>query len=251
MPVSGQNAYFGKFPTGFIYSAIPVSRTSNTTLTLTPLSARDSTDASNIVLSTTVTVDFTVAGANGLDTGAIAATRMYAIYVIGDSMGIKATAGMVSLSTTVPALPSGYDMFRLVGYWPTTGSSQLFLGYTAGSNNQRTFMYDAQRATAVTVGAATVYTAIDLTNLVPATDLLPVYVYGALTTGTAGDTAKFVPSGQVGDSHTLTGNVATKISDSTFKLMTKLITGAPKIDYKVASGTDALAVSVEGFDYYL
>jgi hypothetical protein len=248
MSASGQNAYYSKFPPGFINGLI-AARASNTTLTLATGSARDSTDASNIALSSSATIDFGITGANGIDTGAIAASKMYAVFVIGDSMGKNATAGLVSLSATAPTLPSGYDMFRLVGYWPSNGSSQLAKGYTFGASNTRTFMYDAVTATAVTAGAQTSYTAVDLSNIIPAVDLTPVYTYAALTPATAGNTAKFVPSGQTGDSHILTGNVATKISDSTFKLTSKLISGAPKIDYKVANGSDALAISVEGFDF--
>lgn len=249
MAASGQNAYYSKYPKGYV-NGFSLSRASTTTLSLGAGNARDSGDASNIDLSSSVTIDFGVVGANGIDTGSIGATKMYNVFVIGDSMGKNSAAGLVSLSTT-PTLPSGYDMYRQVGYWPSNGSSQLIKGQNFGGGNMRTFLYEAVTATAVTAGAATSYTAVDLSNIVPAVDLTPVYVYAALTPATANNTAKFTPSGLTGDSHILTGNVATKISDSTFKLNAKLISTAPKIDYKVANGSDSLAISVEGFDYSL
>ncbi len=251
MTVSGQNQYYSKFPTGYVNGLIP-SRASNTTITLATGSARDSTDASNIVLGSSATIDFGVSAVvNGIDTGAIAASKVYAVHVIGDSMGKNATGGLVSLSGTAPALPSGYDMFRLVGYLVSDSSSHLLKGYTVGSGSSRMFMYDAAIATAVTAGAATTYTAVDLTAFVPAVDLTPVYVYSAYTPATANNTVKYVPSGQTGDSHTQTGQVAAKISDAQVKLISKLITTAPKIDYKVANSSDAVAISVEGFEYFL
>jgi len=57
-------------------------------------------------------------GANGIDTGALAANKNYYIWVIGDSNGIKANAGLLSLKNGLngnPTMPTGYDKKRLVG----------------------------------------------------------------------------------------------------------------------------------------
>lgn len=247
---SGNNAYINHYSKGYINGGA-VARASNTTLTLAAVEASDSTNTANISLSSGVTIDMGVVGVNGIDTGAIAASKMYAIHVIGDSMGVKASAGIISLSASAPTLPAGYDMFRQVGWWPSNGSSQLIVGYSSGNGNSRKFIYDGVVATSVTAGAATSFTAIDLSNIVPAVDLTPVYVYAAMTPATAGNSAKFVPSAGTGNTHLLTGSVATKVNDGQFVLPVKLISGAPKIDYKVSNGSDALAVSIEGFDYYV
>lgn len=250
MATSGNNAYINRFMTGAV-NALAIARASNTTFTVGAGAARDSTDTCNIALSSSVTVDFGLVGVvNGIDTGAIAATKMYNVFLIGDSMGLKTTGCLVSLSTT-PSLPAGYDMYRLVGYLPTNGSTQLSKGITTGSGNTRRFLYEAVVATAVTAGAATSYTAVDLSNTVPAVDNTPVLIYTAYTPATAGNTVKFTGSGLTGDSHTVSGQVAAKISDQQFIVNSKLITTAPKIDYKVANASDAVAISVEGFEYNL
>lgn len=251
MTVAGQNQYYSKFPIGFINGLVPV-RASNTTITLATGAARDSTDTSNISLTSAATIDFGVSGVvNGIDTGSIAASKMYAVHIIGDSMGVKTTGGLVSLSSTAPTLPVGYDMFRCVGFLPTNGSSQLIVGYTSGSSNGRKFVYDGVIATSITAGAATSYTAVDLSQKVPAVAGTIALLYAALTPATAGNAAKFVPSGGTGDTHTLNGSVAAKVNDGQFQLPVVLVSSAPKIDYKVANASDAIAISVEGFEYFL
>jgi hypothetical protein len=246
----GNNAYYSIYPTGFV-NGLGVARASTTTLTLALGKCRDSTDTSNISLASAATINSAVVGANGIDVGSLAASTMYAVFVVGDSLGKNSSVGLISTSFTAPALPSGYDMFRLVGYWATNGSTQFILGYTYGTGSQRTFLYDAAVATSVTAGAATSYTAIDLSTIVPSIEGIPALIYAGLTPATAGNAAKFRPSGGTGDSHTLTGVVATKISDGQFKILTKLASSLAKIDYKVANASDALAVSVEGFEFSL
>lgn len=247
---AGNNAYINHYPKGYINGGA-IARASTTTLTLATVEASDSTNTSNISLTTGVTINMAVVGVNGIDTGAIAASSMYAVHVIGDSMGVKSTAGIISLSATAPSLPAGYDMFRLVGYWPSNGSSQLIVGYSMGSGNSRSFVYDGVVATAITAGAATSFTAIDLSNKVPAVDLTVARVFAALTPNAADDSASFVPSGGTGVTHAIHANVAAKIVDQTFMLPVKLISSLPKIDYKVSTASAALAVSIEGFDYYI
>ena len=142
--------------------------TTTSLITLASGAARDSTNVNDIVLSTGVIINAGTTGANGLDTGALAASTFYYVYVIGSSLGAnpeididkqvstlaagttilngtvisegqvtpptwnvqnnKQPAGLISLSATAPTLPLGYDMFRRVGAVLTSAGS-VFLPF--------------------------------------------------------------------------------------------------------------------------
>jgi hypothetical protein len=75
------------------------------------------------------------AAGNDLDTGVLAASTWYYIWVIYNGTTV---AGLASLSSTAPLLPSGYTYSRLVSAWPTNSSSQLIVGIQQGNR----FLYD-------------------------------------------------------------------------------------------------------------
>lgn len=66
-----------------------------------------------LLSSVSHTVDATVNGENGLDSGAVA-TGMYYVWVIYNPTTLT-SAGLISLSNTNPTMPSGYLHKRLVG----------------------------------------------------------------------------------------------------------------------------------------
>lgn len=139
--------------------------------------ARDSTNQNDIVLSSAVTINAGTTGVNGLDTGALAASTFYYVFVIGSSLGANPDvnidkqvstlasgttvlngtviaegqvtqpvynvannyqpAGLLSLSATAPTLPIGYDMFRRVGAVLTSGGS-VFLPFWQSENGNGT-----------------------------------------------------------------------------------------------------------------
>ena len=168
--------------------------------------ARDSTNQADIVLPTAVSINFGANGANGLDTGAIAASTFYYVYVIGSSLSANPEinediqvstiggttlngtvltqttvtqpaasvannpqpAGLVSLSATAPVLPLGYDMFRRVGAVLTGGGSTV-LPFWQDDNNDgtnRTMWYDAP-ISVLGATAAAAFTAQSLAVAVP------------------------------------------------------------------------------------
>jgi len=67
-----------------------------------------------------LTVDTSTVGANGLDTGTLAASTWYAVWVISNG---STTAGLVSLSSTAPTMPSGYTFKARVGWIRTDGTA--------------------------------------------------------------------------------------------------------------------------------
>lgn len=77
------------------------------------------------VINVNVTISSGSSGANGLDTGSVAATSWYAIYVIYNPT-TQTTAGLMSLSSSSPTMPSGYTFLMRVG-WMRTDSSGNFL----------------------------------------------------------------------------------------------------------------------------
>jgi hypothetical protein len=74
----------------------------------------------NINLTTLSTA---AAGANGLDTGAIAANTWYSVWVIWNG---TTTAALLSLSDTAPTMPGGYTHRARVGWIRTDGTANRF-----------------------------------------------------------------------------------------------------------------------------
>jgi hypothetical protein len=78
------------------------------------------------VVSASVTINTGSAGANGLDTGAIAASKWYAVYLIYNAAS-STIAGMISLAYPAPTtLPSGYTYYTRLG-WVATDAGVLLL----------------------------------------------------------------------------------------------------------------------------
>ncbi len=86
---------------------------------------RDTADSHDIVVTTPLTVAIDASGINGLDTGAVAADTMYALWVVADASGANAVGGIYSLSFDNPTLPSGYDKKRMISAHRTDGSSNV------------------------------------------------------------------------------------------------------------------------------
>jgi len=66
------------------------------------------------VTSVNVTINSAVNGANGLDTGALGANNWYYVWLIFNPQTLV-TAGLLSLSSTAPTMPSGFTFKQRVG----------------------------------------------------------------------------------------------------------------------------------------
>ena len=99
------------------------------------------------VASVNLTIDTEAAGANGLDTGTVAISTWYFIWVISNG---TTTAGLFSTSSTVPTMPTGYTFKGLVGAKRTNGSSQFVNTYQVGD----TVMFDAPVQVVTGAGSA-------------------------------------------------------------------------------------------------
>lgn len=129
---------------------------------------RSDDDTFNIVVSSLLTVDNTTSGANGLDTGSLAANTWYTIWVIDDASA-SAPAALMSLSETSPTLPGSFDVKRRVGWARTDGSSDFYKAFYGQSGQSRIALWDEAETLleVLTDGSATVYTVVDCSEFIP------------------------------------------------------------------------------------
>jgi hypothetical protein len=245
--------------------------TGATVIAVSPGAARDSTNSIDMVVGLQnyfgidnpavvfdgyqagLFINSAVNGANGLDTGTIAASTQYAVYLIGDSRNYKNTAAVLSLtSNTAPLLPSGYDSYRLIGFWATDGSSHFVYATVKPQNISSGLLtyFNSPGVAVLTGGTATSFTAIDLTtnSAIPTTTLQNIIVtfLVTFTPAAVGDTVQFRPTGSsaTGGLPTITGLVAGFAQTQYIQVIAGVGSSKPEIDYKVTSGSDAVTVAV-------
>lgn len=236
--------------------------TPNTVLNIGSGVTIDSTDTFQMINNGTININAATNGLNGLDTGSLAAAKVYSVYLISDPVTLQPIGGMISLSQTAPLMPFSYSAFKLIGYITTAQGGATFLpGYwTAGEgNSRRVFMYDAPQVTAVTAGSSTTYANVDLTKSVPllATGNRPVWILSNYAPNAAADTLKMQPGNATGDMVTITAAVvagtAHVTTNSYLFAQTVAISTVPSptINYKVSSGSDAVAIDVVGYEWFV
>jgi hypothetical protein len=249
---------------------LKLSAASTTVLAVAPGAARDSTNSIDMVVGLQnyfnidnpalqfsgyqagLFINSTVNGANGLDTGTIAASTQYAVYLIGDSRNYNNTAAVLSLTSNIaPLLPAGYDSYRLIGFMPTDGSSHFVYATSKPQNISGLLTYfNSPGISVLSGGNATSFTAIDLTasSAVPTTTLQNVIVtfLATFTPAAAGDTAQFRPTGSAatGGLPTITGVTAGFAQTQYIQVIAGVGSSKPEIDYKVTASGDALSLLV-------
>lgn len=82
-----------------------------------------STGAYKTLRAVSISIDSASVGANGLDTGTIAAATWYAKFVIWNGTTV---AGLLSLSSTSPTLPSGYTHKARTGWVRTDATANKY-----------------------------------------------------------------------------------------------------------------------------
>lgn len=84
-------------------------------------------DANNTYLtlrSVSLTINTAASGANGLDTGTLAGSTWYSVWVIAKADGTQ--AGVISTSATAPTLPAGYTFKARIGWTRTDGTANKY-----------------------------------------------------------------------------------------------------------------------------
>lgn len=88
------------------------------------LPLEDSSNNYKTLHSISLSINASTSGANGLDSGLIAGSTWYSVWVIAKSDGT--TAGLLSLSSSAPAMPSGYTFKTRVGWIRTDGTANKY-----------------------------------------------------------------------------------------------------------------------------
>jgi hypothetical protein len=153
----------------------------------------DSNNQSLLLLAATfpLTVNIAASGALGLDTGSVAASTWYYIWIIAKADGT--TSAVFSLSNSLPTFPTGYLFSILVGAVFTDGSKHTS-AFTQLGNQVSFAPINVFSALAVTTPGT--YQSVSLSSIVPNTALSVGGIIGgttvanASTMGIAGDASK-------------------------------------------------------------
>ena len=237
----------------FYFNGLGISNdatTPNTKLDVATGSCLDSTGTFQLTLSTAVVINAASNGLNGLDTGSLAASTVYKVFVVADPVTQQTTGAMISASAT-PLLPYGYSAYALIGYVTTDASSHFLAGYWSDNDSaRRTFTYDAP-IIALSGGTQTGYTGVALTAFVPPVANTSVSMYMLFAANAAGNTANLQGYNSTGDAVTVIAPTATGTANTTanVNVLAQLNTAAPSIKYKVAAG--ALSLYVNGYTFDL
>jgi|WetSurMetagenome_2_1015567.scaffolds.fasta_scaffold32677_1 hypothetical protein len=218
---------------------LQLTNTSTTVTAIAAGQARNSTNINDIVVSAALAVSTAVNGANGLDTGTVANSTFYSVFVVGDSTGYNASCGLYSLSATAPTLPAGYDMFRRIGYVLTDGSAHILPFLQRGNGLDREMWYSTIIASTITNGSSSTFAAADFSGSVPpqATDII---MLTAFTPTAASNTLNLKATGVTSTNGQIiiSGDVAAVLHTSVVRCPCNV---AASVDYKVTGTTVALS----------
>lgn len=228
---------------GLLYvTGLDLAVTGNTSMTMQAGQARNNTNINDIVLSSAVTLDATIVGANGLDAGTLAVSTFYAIHVIGSSTFAAPSAMLLSLSATNPYLPLNYDMFLRVGFVKTDSSANILAQWWDGHSADRQVWYDAP-IEQFSGGTSTTFSATSLVGEVPLNPTT-IIIQGVFTPNAAGDFVSFRPTGS-SSTNGITPYTAESTTAATFQCMARVgqSAGTPYLDYLVSAGSLALYIA--------
>ena len=211
--------------------------------------ARDGTNTNDIVLPANAQINTALSGVvNGLDTGALAANTLYAVYVVGSSNSNGPVGCMMSTNFTSPYLPSGYDMVRYIGSVLTTAGSLIADFTQGGLSSSRTVWYAEVIPTTVAPGNSTTFATFSVAAGVPKSAAAAMFE-AIFTSDGGGDrwyglraTGSTSSIGQVFGSATLGS-----ISHTSPTCPVGLNAGVVSADYRVNNALASLILNVIGY----
>jgi len=239
---------------GFLYAnGCNFTVTSTTTGSMSAGQVRDSTNVFDIVVPAGLTINGAVNGLGGLDTGALTANTVYAVYIMASSSGpfpggFFPVSCMLSANFTQPGYIANYDIFRRVDVVVTNSSNNFINLIQSGNTNTRTYFYDdvLSNLQIFTGGGSTSPVDINLTGLVPPT-ATSVYLDAVFTPNVVGNKLNMYAKGSPGASNPpiqYYGLVAGHPQADRFNM--NIGTGN-KVTYFTTSASDALVLNVNGF----
>ncbi len=240
-----------------------ISVASNTTLSITSGVCRDSANAIDINIGdffgaqTATTVNIATTGLNALDTGTVAASKVYAVWAIADVAHYNPSGFLLSLSLTAPVVPkgvfpSGYGNIRLIGFAVTDASSHFLTIHCSGLGNTVVYTYDAPVLASNDFATAT-QTAISVAALVPAIEQIPMSLGVDFTPAAASRKITLCTSGGTIASSTdiIMGQVAAVHVWDTKVINAALISGVPKFDAVVSNADSPADIYVNSFTHFV
>lgn len=142
----------------------------NVTVTVDEIVVESAANLYTTLRGVSLTIAGTSVGANALDSGTIAVSTWYSVWVIWNG---TTTAGLLSTSATAPTMPSGYTHKARVGWIRTDSSGNKYpLAFKQNGRNVRHIAAPATNVTALPViatGTATWPTAAGINNFFPST----------------------------------------------------------------------------------
>jgi hypothetical protein len=118
-------ALTSSLPKGYL-TGLKLSWSSTSTIAITKGFARADDDSDDMALVSSVTVDISSSGINGIDSGSsLSPSTWYSVWVVKGASGV---GGLLTSRTASPTLPAGYDVTkRRVGWIKTDGSSNIII----------------------------------------------------------------------------------------------------------------------------
>jgi hypothetical protein len=141
------------------------SRTSDTVLSVSSGVCRDDGDTFDLETEDASTINSAITGAGGLDTGSMSDDTWYYVWVVGKSDGT--VAGLLSLSSTDPTMPSGYSYKRRVGSWRYQTAKFMENVHVLGKTNKRNFVQPITEI--ISNSSSTVWQNADFSSYAPPT----------------------------------------------------------------------------------
>ena len=138
------------------------------TVTADALALVDTSRNGVIETSVSLSLNLAASGANGLDTGSLASSTWYAVWVINNG---GTAAALASLSATAPTLPGGVTQKARVGWVRTDGSSNAvaFVQFGRGFQYINTGAGLPQMATGTVGSTSGTYASVAVGAFVPST----------------------------------------------------------------------------------
>lgn len=233
-------------------NGLRMSYNSATTINVQEGAARDSTNSVDISLVDGAQLNTAINGLNGLDTGTIAASTLYTLYVISDVTvnPLNQTGVIASLSQIQPLYPFGYSNFRKIGFFKTDGSANIIpfiMECFDGNNSPSRYMQYLVNISVLSSGSATTYASVDLSAALPLLGFGRADIFTTLVPSAAGRQLFVRPGGATGDMFVMTGQVTSVNLNNAFGILPNVPGVVPAIDYKVTNGSDVASISVTGY----
>ena len=181
------------------YLDLPIQRNATNPayqVDILPGAARSDDNTTDILVASTITVDLTASGANGLDTGSEAVSTWYYLYLIyNPTTGVA--AGLFSTSSSSPTLPGGYTKKRLINSMINNASGDFMKWETLSTGRVREYQYLEETQTALLVlssGSSQTWADVDCSDLISPLSTLGEFQLSAYAENDANE-VDFRPNG--------------------------------------------------------